>query len=161
MERATRESGRKPRAAEVAHASAGGRGDAVAPPVRRVLFVCVANSCRSQMAEALARSVGGDRIQAWSAGSHPSGTIHPTAIAAMARRGLSLASHRSKGVGDVPSVRWDAVVTMGCGDACPQLPAARRLDWQIPDPVGLPDAEFDAVRDMIETKVRALLAALA
>lgn len=124
----------------------------------RVLFVCVANSCRSQMAEALARALGGGRVEAWSAGSRPSGAVHPAAAASIARRGLSLAGHRSKGLDDVPAIRWDAVVTMGCGDACPHVPAERRVDWDIPDPVGLAPPEFDAVRDRIEALVRELLA---
>ena len=128
--------------------------------MKRILFVCVANSCRSQMAEALARALGGDRVDAWSAGSHPSGAVHPTAAASIARRGLSLAGHRSKGLDDLPAVRWNALVTMGCGDACPRVPAERRLDWQIPDPVGLTPREFDAVRDRIESQVRELIASL-
>jgi len=122
--------------------------------------VCVANSCRSQMAEAFARALGGDRLDAWSAGSRPSGAVHPAAAASIARRGLSFAGHRSKGLDDLPAFRWDAVVTMGCGDACPHVPAARRLDWEIPDPVGLAPREFDAVRDRIEALVRELLASL-
>ncbi len=113
------------------------------------------------MAEALAREVGRGRIEAWSAGSHPSGSVHREAAASIARRGLSLAGHRSKGIDDLPAVRWDAIVTMGCGDACPHVPAARRFDWQIPDPVGLSDARFDAVRDDIESRIRELIASLA
>lgn len=109
------------------------------------------------MAEALARAIGGPRVDAWSAGSHPSGSVHPAAIASIARRGLSLSGHRSKGIDDLPAWRWDAVVTMGCGDACPHVPAARRLDWKIPDPVGLSTAQFDAVRDDLEERIRALI----
>jgi protein-tyrosine-phosphatase len=133
------------------------------PPNRepkRILFVCVGNSCRSQMAEVIARALGDGRVDAWSAGSRPSGRVHPEAEASVARRGLSLAGHRSKGLDDLPAFRWDAVVTMGCGDACPHVPAARRLDWEVPDPVGLLPREFDAVRDGIEARVRALVASL-
>lgn len=127
---------------------------------KTILFVCVANSCRSQMAEAIARALGGDGIDAWSAGSHPSGMIHTSTVASLARRGLSAEGQRSKGIDELPAYRWDAVVTMGCGDACPHVPAQRRLDWQIPDPIGLPPREFDEVRDRIEEQVRALLASL-
>lgn len=137
-----------------------GREDAGSVP-KRVLFVCVANSCRSQMAEAFARTLGGGRVEAWSAGSHPAGAVHPGAAASMARRGIPLARQRPKGLDGLPAVRWDAVVTMGCGDACPHVPAARRFDWAIPDPAGLPDAEMDAVREAIEERVRALVASLA
>jgi len=127
---------------------------------KRILFVCVANSCRSQMAEAIARAIGGERVDAWSAGSHPSGSVHPSAASSITRRGLSLEGHRSKGIDDLPAFRWDALVTMGCGDACPHVPAERRADWQIPDQVGLPPRAFDAIRDDIETRVRGLIAAL-
>lgn len=127
---------------------------------KRLLFVCVENSNRSQIAEAFARIHGGDRIEAWSAGSRPSGRINPRAIEAMAELGYDLAAHRSKSLDELPPLDFDAVVTMGCGDACPFVPARRRLDWQIPDPRDLPPAEFRAVRDRIEREVRALLAEL-
>ncbi len=124
-----------------------------------VLFVCVANSCRSQMAEAVARSLTNGAWDVWSAGSHPSGRIHPLAIQLMAERGLDLSPHRSKGLQDVPARRWDYVVTMGCGDACPAVSTRHRLDWDLPDPVGLPLEEARGLRDRIEGLVRELLAA--
>ena len=127
----------------------------LAKPVR-VLFVCVENSCRSQIAEAFARELGADGIDAQSAGSKPSGHVHPGAIASMRRRGIELTGQRSKSLSEVEG-EFDAVVTMGCGDACPWVPARLRLDWDIPDPKELPDAEFDAVRDGIERRVVALL----
>lgn len=128
--------------------------------MKRVLFVCVENSCRSQMAEAFARMHGGGTVEAWSAGSRPSGVVHPEAVAALRERGCDLSRHRSKSVTEVPSGPWDAVVTMGCGDACPTLPARRRIEWSIPDPKGLPPDRFREVRDRIEAEVRALLAEL-
>jgi protein-tyrosine-phosphatase len=131
----------------------------VSTETKRVLFVCVENSCRSQMAEAFARRLGAGRIEASSAGSRPAGHVHPEAIASMRRVGYDIATQDSKSV-DSLTGRFDAIVTMGCGDACPSLPAVRRLDWQIPDPKGLPAAEFDAVRDRIEAAVRALLVTL-
>lgn len=124
----------------------------------RLLFVCVENSNRSQMAEAFARLRGGDRVDAWSAGSRPSGVINPKAVASMRERGVDLlAAQRSKGLDDLPPVTWDWVVTMGCGDACPHLPARNRDDWALPDPKHMPPAEFNAVRDEIERRVSALL----
>jgi protein-tyrosine-phosphatase len=127
-----------------------------APP-RRVVFVCVANSCRSQMAEAFARALGQGRWEVWSAGSHPSGRVHPLAVQVMAERGFDLSSHRSKGLAELPPQQWDCVVTMGCGDACPTLAARRRIDWDIPDPVGRPIEEARSIRDRIEALVRRLL----
>ena len=109
------------------------------------------------MAEAFARLHGASHVEAWSAGSRPSGRVHPGAIEAMRELGVDLARHASKSLGDLPPGDFDAVVTMGCGDACPLVPARLRLEWQIPDPRDLPPAEFRAVRDRIEREVRALL----
>jgi len=128
--------------------------------VIRLLFVCVENANRSQMAEAFARIHGGDRVEAFSAGSKPSGKVNPSAVRSMAARGYDLARHRSTSLDDLPEVDFDAAVTMGCGDACPMVRATRRFDWEIPDPRDLPPAEFDAVRDRIEAEVKALLAEL-
>jgi protein-tyrosine-phosphatase len=125
--------------------------------VLRVLFVCVENSNRSQMAEAFARRLGGDRIDAHSAGSKPSGQINPRALAFMAERGIDLAVQHSKSLAEIGSEPFDAVVTMGCGDACPWIPAVRREDWALPDPKALDDAGFRAVRDEIERRVASLL----
>jgi protein-tyrosine-phosphatase len=129
-------------------------------PVKRLLFVCIENSNRSQMAEAFARIHGGAAIEALSAGSRPSGRVNPKAIEAMRELGYDLAAHASKSLDELPPVEFDAVVTMGCGDACPFVRAKRRVDWQIPDPRDMPPAEFRAVRDRIEREVRALLASL-
>ena len=126
----------------------------------RVLFVCVENSNRSQMAEAFARIHGGDEIEAFSAGSRPSGRINPKAIDAMREKGYDLTQQRSKALDDVPQVPFDATVTMGCGDACPLVLARVRDDWQIPDPREMNQDEFRAVRDRIEREVVALLARL-
>ena len=122
-----------------------------------VLFVCVANSCRSQMAEAIAKSMVGDHWEIWSAGSHPSGSLHPVAMQMMVERGLNLTSHYSKGLEQVPSHQWDYVVSMGCGDACQTVQARQRQDWKIPDPVGVPPAESRRIRDLIEQLVRQLV----
>ena len=122
-----------------------------------LLFVCVANSGRSQMAEAIARSLAQDRWEIWSAGSHPSGRIHPVAIEAMSELGLDLLTHRSKGLADLPAREWDYVVTMGCGDACPAVRARARLDWDIPDPVGLPMEDVRRIRDDLTQRIGQLL----
>ena len=126
--------------------------------MRRVLFVCVENSCRSQMAEGFARALGAGTLEAWSAGSRPSGSVNPRAVRFMKEKGVDLSAQRSKGLDGLPAGAWDLVVTMGCGDSCPSLPAAAREDWALPDPKGLDDAGFRAVRDEIEARVRALAA---
>ena len=126
----------------------------------RLLFVCIENSNRSQMAEAFARIHGGPGVEAWSAGSRPSGRVNPKAIAAMRERGYDLAAHASKSLDDLPPGAFDAVVTMGCGDACPHVPAKRRCDWQIPDPRDMDPEAFRTIRDLIESRVCALLAEL-
>lgn len=125
-------------------------------PRRRVLFVCVENSNRSQIAEAFARIHGGDAIEALSAGSRPSGRINPKAIRFMAERGYDLASHASKSLDDDVG-EFDAVVTMGCGDSCPWVPAKLREDWALPDPRDMDDDGYRAIRDHISERVKALL----
>ncbi|MFO0904052.1 MAG: arsenate reductase ArsC [Pirellulales bacterium] len=129
--------------------------------MKKVLFVCVENSNRSQMAEAFARMHGAGRVEAHSAGSRPSGRINPKAIEAMKEAGYDLASHASKGLAEFDGTEVDAAVTMGCGDECPMVRAKRRVDWQIPDPRDMSPSEFREVRDLIEAKVKNLLASLA
>ena len=128
--------------------------------MKRVLFVCVENSNRSQMAEAFARLHGGSEVEAHSAGSRPSGRVSPKAIAAMAERGVDLSGHASKSLEAVEQFEFDAVVTMGCGDACPHVRARIRDDWALADPRDLDAAGVRAVRDQIEQRVKALLARL-
>jgi protein-tyrosine-phosphatase len=127
------------------------------PDRQRLLFVCVENSNRSQMAEAFARLLGGERIEACSAGSRPSGRVNPKAIAAMQELGYDLAKHQSKSLAEVATGTFDVVITMGCGDACPWVPAKSREDWQIPDPREMSPDEFRQVRDLIRSKVDELL----
>jgi protein-tyrosine-phosphatase len=127
--------------------------------MKRVLFVCVENSNRSQMAEAFARLVGGADVEALSAGSNPSGKINPKAIRSMAELGYDLATHQSKSLDQVAG-EFDAVITMGCGDNCPWIPARRREDWALPDPRDLDDDAYRAVRDEIGARVNALLDSL-
>ena len=133
---------------------------------KKILFVCVENSNRSQMAEGFARIAGGDTVEAHSAGSRPSGAINPRAIRLMRELGYDLSTHRSKSLddimlGNVNEIGFDVVVTMGCGDHCPWVPAKRREDWALPDPRDRDDDGYRAVRDEIGMRVRALLASLA
>jgi arsenate reductase (thioredoxin) len=128
--------------------------------VKRLLFVCVENSNRSQMAEAFARIHGAEQVEAYSAGSRPSGRINPRAIESMREVGYDLARHQSKSLSEIPDIEYDFVATMGCGDACPFVRARQREDWNIPDPKEMPADEFRAVRDLIESKVRRAIANL-
>ena len=126
--------------------------------MRRFLFVCVENSNRSQMAEAFAKIFGGAAVESYSAGSSPSGKVNPRAIRFMKEVGYDLTKHHSKSVDDVRGASpFDAVVTMGCGDACPWMPAKVHADWNIPDPKDLTDDEFRNIRDDIRRRVMALL----
>ena len=124
---------------------------------KKLLFVCIENSNRSQMSQAFARILGGDSVEAYSAGSKPSGIVNPKAIAAMKEIGYDLSTHDSKSLDDIPDIVYDAVVTMGCGDACPFVKAKKREDWQIPDPKHMPPEEFRQVRDLIKSKIADLL----
>lgn len=124
----------------------------------KVAFICVENSNRSQMAEAFARMEG--TVEAFSAGSRPSGIVNPKAIQAMKEVGYDLSTHYSKSLDDLANYSFDAAVTMGCGDECPNVRAARREDWSIPDPKNMPPEEFCKVRDLIREKVKALLSEL-
>ncbi len=122
-----------------------------------LLFVCVENSCRSQMSQAFAIMLGNESIRAYSSGSKPSGIVNPKAIASMAEIGYDLSSHDSKSLDEIPALEYDAVVTMGCGDACPHVKAKQRIDWQIPDPKHMDAQEFAVIRDGIKDRVKKLL----
>lgn len=126
--------------------------------MKRVLFVCVENSCRSQMAEAFARMHGQDILEAYSSGSHPSGKVNERAVKFMAERGYDLSRHTSKSLNEIPDIEYDYAITMGCGDECPYVKAQHREDWGLPDPKNLSDEEFRKVRDSIERQVRGLIA---
>lgn len=124
--------------------------------MKRVLFVCVENANRSQMAEAFARLHGGAGVEALSAGSKPSGVINPKAVRFMAELGYDLGTHDSKSLDEITG-EFDAVITMGCGDSCPWVPARVREDWALPDPKHMDDDAYRVVRDTISAKVRDLL----
>jgi protein-tyrosine-phosphatase len=126
--------------------------------MKKILFVCIENSNRSQMAQAFANIHGQGRVQGYSAGSRPSGKVNPKAIAAMNELGYDLSAHSSKSLDEVRSdAPYDAVVTMGCGDACPWMPAKQHIDWQIPDPRDMDEAAFREVRDEIGRLVKQLV----
>lgn len=125
----------------------------------RVLFACVGNSARSQMAQGFAKAYGGRAVDARSGGSRPLGHVLPEAVEAMRERGIDISGHPSQGFDE----RWvrddcDLVVTMGCGDdACPAFMGKALVDWDLDDPKGRPLDEFRRIRDDIEARVRALL----
>jgi len=127
---------------------------------KKVLFVCIENSNRSQMAEAFASILSKD-VEAYSAGSRPSGKINPRAIESMKELGYDLSRHISKSLNEIKQFApFDVVVTMGCGDACPWMPAKKFIDWDIPDPKEMNERDFNGVRDKIKAQVKALLASL-
>ncbi|HUK55873.1 MAG TPA: arsenate reductase ArsC [Nitrospiria bacterium] len=125
--------------------------------MKRLLFVCVENSCRSQIAEAFARIHGKGGIEIYSAGSRPSGKVNTKAIESMREVGYDLTKHVSKSLAEIPAVEYDFVVTMGCGDECPFVRAKQREDWKIQDPKNLPLEQFRKIRDEIEKKVEEVL----
>jgi arsenate reductase len=125
--------------------------------MKRIVFVCVENSNRSQMAEAFARIHGAGKVEPYSAGSRPSGRVNPKAVEAMKELGYDLTSHQSKSLQDLAGLDFDVAVTMGCGDECPFIKGKKRFDWQIPDPKEMPPEQFREVRALIESKVKALL----
>ena len=124
----------------------------------KIIFLCVENSNRSQMAEAFGHMNAPPGVEVFSAGSKPSGKVNPKAIEALRELGYDMSGHRSKGLDDLPNVQFDIAVTMGCGDSCPTLRAKKRIDWQIPDPKVLSPDDYRQVRDLIGRVVQALLA---
>jgi arsenate reductase len=128
------------------------------PPT--VLFVCVHNAGRSQMAAGWLRHLGGDRVRVRSAGSAPAGTINPAAVAAMAEAGIDLTAAVPTLLSTEAVEASDVVVTMGCGDACPYYPGKRYEDWELDDPAGQGLEAVRPIRDEIRRRVEALLADL-
>ena len=131
-----------------------------AKPVPEVLFVCTQNSGRSQMAAAVLRRVGGDKVHVRSAGSLPAGEVNPTVVQVMTERGYELGGEFPKPITDDFIRAADVVITMGCGDACPIYPGRRYLDWDLPDPADQTPDVVAGIADRIETKVRQLLTEL-
>src|SRR3989338_5194313 len=131
----------------------------------KLIFVCVENSCRSQIAEGFAKYYGkemslrakSEAISVHSAGSRPSGIVNPMAVDVMKEKGIDISNQKSKGLDALPRDNFDFVVTMVCGDECPTVSARKRIDWQIKDPKGASIEVFREVRDEIEKKVLELL----
>ncbi|MBK7183988.1 MAG: arsenate reductase ArsC [Bacteroidetes bacterium] len=128
--------------------------------MKKILFVCVENSNRSQMAEAFAKIHGKGKVEVYSSGSRPSGIINPKAIAAMKEVGYDLTQHDSKSLDEIPKVKYDYAITMGCGDECPFVIADHRDDWKLEDPKHMEPDQFNEVRDEIERRVLDLIAKL-
>jgi arsenate reductase len=124
----------------------------------RIVFVCVENARRSQMAQGFAEAFGQGKVEVYSAGSHPSSQIDPLVTEVMKERGIDLSSKRPKGLNDLPPVEMDYLITMGCEETCPAIRAKKTIEWEIPDPKGKSISGFREVRNMIENKIRALLA---
>lgn len=129
-------------------------------PIPEVLFVCVHNAGRSQMAAGFLRHLAGDRVRVRSAGSMPADRVNPAVVEAMAERGVDLSGNTPARLDRDRAAAADVVVTMGCGDACPVFPGKCYLDWELDDPAGKAAAEVRPVRDEIEKRVRKLLADL-
>ncbi|MEO5910065.1 MAG: arsenate reductase ArsC [Pelobium sp.] len=125
--------------------------------MKNILFVCIENSNRSQMAQAFATIYGADKVKAYSSGSKPSGKINPKAIMAMKELGYDLSSHDSKSLDEIPKIEYEYAITMGCGDECPLVNAKNREDWQLPDPRHLEGEAFNYIRNEIKERVLELL----
>ncbi len=128
--------------------------------MKHIVFVCVENSCRSQIAEAYGHILNNGECEIYSAGSAPSGQVNPKAVATMAELGYDMSNHRSQGLEELPDIEFDAVITMGCGDNCPWLRGAIREDWGLPDPKLMSVEQFREVRDRIGEKVKELMTRL-
>jgi arsenate reductase (thioredoxin) len=122
-----------------------------------ILFLCVHNAGRSQMAAAFARTIGGDRVVIHSAGTAPGEQLNPAVIEVMRERGLDLTELAPRALTEAMGLESDVIVTMGCGDTCPVYPGKRYVDWELTDPAGLSPDEVRPIRDEIEVRVVALL----
>jgi protein-tyrosine-phosphatase len=123
----------------------------------KIVFICVENARRSQMAQAFAKKIGRGRLEVYSAGSHPSSRIDPLVIEVMTEKGIDLSVKRPKGLNDLPPIEMDYLITMGCEETCPAVLAKKIIEWEIPDPKGKSVDFFREVRDLVEDKVRNLL----
>ena len=123
----------------------------------KIVFVCVENARRSQMAQGFAEALGQGKLEVYSAGSRPSLEIDPLVIEVMKEKGIDLTPKRPKGLNDLPPIEMDYLITMGCEETCPAVSAKRMIEWEIPDPKGRPIDEVRRIRDMLEAKVKMLL----
>ena len=129
--------------------------------MKKILFVCIENSCRSQMAEGFANHFGKGILEAYSAGSKPSGKVNLNAIEVMQKAGIDISQSKSKGFKELPLKKFDYVVTLGCKDMCPFVPADKHIEWQIEDPKGKDIDFFRKIRRSIEEKVNELIKTIA
>lgn len=125
---------------------------------KTILFVCIHNAGRSQMAAGFMRTLGGDNVEVLSAGSAPKGSINPVAVEAMREVGIDIADQQPKILTPESVLQSDVVITMGCGDACPYYPGKRYEDWKLDDPAGQGIEAVRAIRDEIKGRIEALLA---
>ena len=124
---------------------------------KRIVFICVENARRSQMAEGFAEALGREDVEVYSAGSNPSSQIDPSVIEVMKEKGIDLSGKRPKSLNELPSMEMDYLVTMGCEETCPAVWAKKIIEWEIPDPKGKLIDEIRRIRDMLEAKVKMLL----
>lgn len=124
---------------------------------KKILFVCVENSCRSQMAEGIARHLGKGIFEVYSAGSKPKGEVDPNAIKVMQEIGIDISLYKSKGFDELPIRNFDYVITLGCKDICPFFPAEKHIEWNIDDPKGKDTDSFRKTRDAIKYKIERLI----
>ena len=122
-----------------------------------IVFVCVENARRSQMAQGFAEALGQGKLEVYSAGSRPSSQIDPLIIEVMKEKGIDLSGKRPKGLNDLPLIEMDYLITMGCEETCPAVPTKKIIEWEIPDPKGKSIEVFRSIRDNIEDKVKALI----
>ncbi|WP_434631983.1 arsenate reductase ArsC [Thermoanaerobacterium thermosaccharolyticum] len=122
----------------------------------KVAFICVANSCRSQMAEGFAKHYGSDVLEVYSAGTKLAERVNPNAVEVMKEVGIDISSHKPKLLDEIPS-KVDILITMGCNVECPYIPCKLKEDWGLDDPDGKPLEEFRKTRDIIESKVKELI----
>ena len=125
-----------------------------------VLFACIENSCRSQIAEALGKNISQGKIEFYSAGSKPSGVVNPMAVKLLRAQGVDLSDHKSKHVSNFEGIKIDYLILMGCGDECPNLIADKRIEWDIPDPKDMDEKDFRKVIMEIEKKVLELICSI-
>ncbi len=124
---------------------------------KRVVFICIENARRSQMAQGFAEAIGQGELEVYSAGSNPSSQIDPLVIEVMEEKGIDLSGKRPKGLNDLPSVEIDYLITMGCEETCPAVLSKKIIEWEIPDPKGKSIEFYREIRDIIKDKVKTFL----
>jgi len=129
----------------------------VAKEKPKVVFVCVENARRSQMAQGFAEKLGRGRLEVYSAGSNPSARVDPLVVEVMKEKGIDLSDKRPRSLNALPAIEMDYLVTMGCEETCPAVLAKKIIEWEIPDPKGKPIELYREIRDIVEHKVKALL----